>query len=75
MGGAGMKPLQNVGAIVSLVLAAVGLFWLWQPGMFATGQVLCILGLFSALSLSLGLYVFHLRDRIAAMEKRLRDAP
>lgn len=68
-----MKLLHRVGAIVSMVLAAVGLFWLWRPGTFSTGQSLCILGLFAALSLNIGLYVFHLRDRIMALEQRARE--
>jgi hypothetical protein len=68
-----MKLLHKVGAIVSLVFLAVGLFWLTRPGMFATGQILCILGLSSAISLSFGLYIFHLRDRIAALEKASRE--
>ena len=64
-----MKLLSNVGAVASLTLVAVGLFWLWTPGTFVTGQSLCILGLCSGLSLCLGLYVFQLSGRIAILEK------
>ncbi len=56
-----MQLLQRVGALASLVFAAVGLFWLCQPGTFNMNQILSILGLFSALSVSMGLYLFHLR--------------
>jgi hypothetical protein len=65
-----MKLLCNIGAVASLTFLAVGLFWLWTPGTFGMGQSLCILGLFSGLSLSLGLYVFQLCGRIAVLEKR-----
>jgi len=68
-----MKLLSNVGAVVSLVFVAVGLLWLWTPGIFGRGQSLCILGLFSGFSLSVGLYVFHLRERITALEKRVQE--
>ena len=37
------------------------------------GQALCILGLCAGVSLNLGLMVFQLRDRIAALEKRAQE--
>ena len=68
-----MKPLYTVGAIVSLVFVAVGLFWLWNLGLVGTGLSICILGLVCGPSLGFGLYLFHLRDRIASLEKRLQE--
>jgi hypothetical protein len=68
-----MKLLQKAGAIASLVFVAVGFYWLWQPGTFSQNQIKSILGLLCAVAVSLGLYVFHLRDRIAALEKRRED--
>jgi hypothetical protein len=69
-----MKLLQNVGAIVSIGLVAAGMFWLWKLDMFGTDLSICILALIAAPSLSLGLYVFQLRARIAALEKHVREA-
>jgi hypothetical protein len=68
-----MKSLQNVGSIVSVVFVAVGLFWLWKLGPVGTGLSLCTLGLISGIALAFGLYLFHLRDRIVALEKRLPE--
>ncbi|MGA7081382.1 MAG: hypothetical protein WBQ43_05095 [Terriglobales bacterium] len=69
-----MKLLCNVGAVASFMFIAVGLFWLWKPGIFGAGQIICILGLSTGMFLCLGLYVFQLRDRIALLEKDVRES-
>jgi hypothetical protein len=69
-----MKLLHFTGAIASLVLVAVGVFWLCKLGLLGTGLSICILGLISGPALALGVFVFHLRDRIAALEKGARKA-
>jgi hypothetical protein len=66
-----MKLLYTVGAAASLVFVAVGLFWLVKSNLLGTGLSICILGLISGPCLGVGLYLFHLRDRIDALEKRL----
>ena len=68
-----MKSLYTVGAILSMVFVALGLCWLYQPGVFSIGESVCILGIFSGLALNVGLQIFHLRDRIAALEKRVQE--
>jgi hypothetical protein len=70
-----MKLLSNAGAVTSMVFVAVALFWLWQPGVFSSGQSIAILGFASGIALSFGLYVFQLQGRIAALEKRMRELP
>ena len=65
-----MKRLYDIGCVVSMALVATGLFFLYRSGLFGTSESIGILGLFSGLSLNLGLQVSHLRGRIAALEKR-----
>jgi len=67
-----MKLLYPVGGLISLVFLAVGFFWLWKLGLTGTDLSLCILGLISGPVLAFGLYLLYLRDRIDAMEKRLK---
>ena len=67
-----MKSLYAVGGLVSLLFVAVGFFWLWKLGLVGTGLSICIMGLVSGPSLGFGLYLFHLRDRIAALEKGVK---
>ena len=61
------------GAIVSLLFVGLGFFSFFQLGLLGTGLSVCILGLISGPSLALGLYVFQLRERIAALEKRCQE--
>jgi hypothetical protein len=68
-----MKLLHLTGAIVSLAFAATGFFWLWKLNLFGRGLGICVMAFPAALALGLGLYVFHLRDRIAALEKTPRQ--
>ena len=65
-----MNLLQCVGGVVALVLTTVGLFWLWKLDLLGSGLYICIMGLISGPVLGFGLYIFHLRDRITALEKR-----
>jgi hypothetical protein len=69
-----MKLLYNVSAGVALVFAAVGLVKVWQLGL-GSDLSIAILAFPAAIVLSVGLYVFQLRGRIAAIEKRLRELP
>ena len=68
-----MKLLCNVGSVVSMVLIAVGFSWMWRLGLFGSGLSICILGLICGPSLAFGLYALHLRDRIAALERRAQE--
>jgi hypothetical protein len=65
--------LRPAGAIASVFFVALGLFEIWNLNLLGTGLSICILALVAAPSLSLGLYVFSLRDRIAALENQLRQ--
>jgi hypothetical protein len=68
-----MKSLNAIGAVASLIFVAVGFFWLWNLGLMGTGLSFCILGLISGPTVAFGLYLFCLRDRIIALEKRLPE--
>ena len=65
-----MNRLYNVGAIVSFLLVAIGLFLLWKLGPPGNDLSLCILALVSGTSMGLLFNVLSLRDRIAAIEKQ-----
>jgi hypothetical protein len=67
-----MKLISNVGGVVSVILIAVGFFLLLKLGLFGKDLGICIVALVAAPTLSLGLYVFVLRQRIAALENRVR---
>jgi len=67
-----MKLVSNVGGVVSLIFVAVGFFLLLKLGLFGKDLGICIVALVAAPTLSLGLYVFVLRQRIAALEDRVR---
>jgi hypothetical protein len=64
-----MKLLYNVSAVVSLVFLAVGFVKAWHFGPGSDISV-ALFAFPAAMALSLGLYVFHLSGRIAALEKR-----
>ena len=68
-----MKLISNVGGFISLIFVAVGLFLLLKLGLFGTDLGTSILALVAAPCLSFGLYVFVLRQRIAALEERVRE--
>ena len=68
-----MKLLENVGAVVAVVLLTAGLLWLWKTVPMGGGLSIAILGLVSGPVLALGLYVLHLRVRIAALERRAQE--
>ena len=67
-----MKLLHILGALVSLAFVAMGFFRLWTLGLSGGGPMVCAVGCFVGLSISVSLYVFHLRDRIAALERAVR---
>lgn len=65
--------LHKVGAIVSLAFVAVGFFQLWRLGLHGGGVSSLCAASGSAFALCLTLYVFHLRDRITALENQLQS--
>jgi hypothetical protein len=67
-----MKLVNNLGAIVSLVLVGTAISWLCKLDWRSTPQDRCILLFLIALALNFTLYVFHLRARIIALEKQLQ---
>jgi ABC-type Mn2+/Zn2+ transport system permease subunit len=67
-----MKLFHAACAVTSFVLALVGVFYLSKVTWFRPDVAICILTLTLALGLNLSLYVFHLRGRIAALEKQLQ---
>jgi hypothetical protein len=67
-----MKLLHRFCAIVSLILLSAGLFQLHRFGLNGTGISSFIAGSACAFTLSLTVYIFHLRDRIIALEKQLQ---
>jgi len=69
-----MKLLCNIGAVVSMLLVTCGGIFAWKVIMFHAKLPLCLWCFASAFALSISLYAFSLRDRIAALEKRLNDA-
>jgi hypothetical protein len=69
-----MTLFYNVVGIVSLVFVAVGFLSLWKLGWYGTGQDICLLAFPAAIALGFGVYILHLRDRIAALEKRARES-
>jgi hypothetical protein len=68
-----MKLIFSIGAIFSLAFVALALFKLWSVALFRSDVAICVWAFASALGLSLGLYAFTLRTRIAALEKRLEQ--
>ncbi len=60
-------------AIVSLLLSAAGLYFLWPVAHFDSDLGYCIVFMVSAPGVSLATYVFSLRDRIVALEKRSHE--
>ena len=64
-----MKLVSNVGGVVSLICVAVGFFLLLKLGLFGKDLGICIVALVAAPSLSLGLYVFVLRQRSLLLRK------
>ena len=68
-----MKLISNVGGVVSLILVAVGFLLLLKLGLLGKDLATSILALIAAPCLSLGLYVFGLRQRIASLEKSVRE--
>ena len=67
-----MKLLDNVSAVAALAFVATGFFRLWKLGSADSDLSICILAFLAAITLSFGRYLFHLRGRIEALEKRLR---
>ena len=70
-----MKLLTPVSGIVSVVFFVEDISWLLTTGIFSSGQISCISGITSGIPLSLGLYAFHLRDRVQELEKRMQELP
>ena len=68
-----MKLISNVGGVISLMLVAVGFLLLLKLGLMGKDLGTSILALIAAPCLSLGLYVFGLRQRIATLENRVRE--
>jgi hypothetical protein len=70
-----MKLLYKSGAVIAVVLAAAGLIELWKLGGFLhtdpRGRYLVYL--MSGVILTLTVNIFHLYDRIAALEKRIEN--
>jgi hypothetical protein len=64
-----MKLLQRIGSIVSLAFVGVGFFQLYRLGIYGGGVSSLCAASGCAFALCLTLYVFHLRDRIIALEK------
>jgi hypothetical protein len=62
-----MKVLYNIGVIIALVFAALGVFQRVFPPAEPSRYLLSLL---TGLGLGLGFGFFHLHDRIAALEKR-----
>ena len=69
-----MKLLENTGAVVSLMLVAAGGFQLWKSGFTASGLLGFAGGSVAAFALSITLYVFQLRNRIAMLENASRGS-
>ena len=67
-----MKLISNVGGVVSLICVGVGFLLLLKLGLFGKDLGTCIVALVAAPCLSQGLYVFALRQRIAALEERVQ---
>jgi hypothetical protein len=67
-----MKLLHRFCAIVSLILLSGGLFQHHRFGLNATGMSSFIAGSACGFTLSLTVYIFHLRDRITAFEKQIQ---
>jgi hypothetical protein len=59
-------------AAVSLLLAIAGLYFLWPVAHFDSDLAYCIVFLTGAPGVSLAVYAFSLRDRIAALEKQIQ---
>lgn len=70
-----MKRLYTTGAIASLALVATGFFQLGRLGLSAGGATCFFAAAVAAFCVSLAVYVFHLRDRIAALEAQSRAGP
>jgi hypothetical protein len=70
-----MKLLSNACGFISVLLMAVGLIELCRPGLFGTSLSIFVLALISSVALCLGVYVFELRGRIAALEKHIGKRP
>lgn len=68
-----MKLLNGLGAVVSIVLVAVGFLGIGKFGLDGAGLTVLIAASGAALALSLTLYVFHLRGRIVALENGARE--
>jgi hypothetical protein len=68
-----MKLLSDIGGLTSLVLAALALVNLWSVVRFRLDVAICIWAFVSSIGLGFGLYALNLRNRIAALEKRLPE--
>jgi hypothetical protein len=66
--------LINVGAVVVLAFSAVGVFQLRRFGVNERGALTCMAAMIGAFSLSIALYVFHLRRRIEALERAVSQS-
>jgi hypothetical protein len=69
-----MQLLQKAGAAVSLGLIAAGAFPLWKFGLSSSSVAAFMGGAVSGFALSLTLYVFELRRRIAALERAVSSS-
>ena len=65
-----MKALNTLGAAVSLTFMALGFWELWKFGLNMPGALLCFVPCVCGLALSLTLFVFNLRARIARVEQQ-----
>jgi len=70
-----MKLLCTVGALVSILWIAAGLFQLWRLGVHGGGVFSLFAAFVCAFSVSVTLYLFHLRARITSLEKQLKTLP
>ena len=68
-----MKLLYKIGLLLAGAFAVLGLVKASEFTRFGTGLTVCTMALICATALSLGVFTFHLRDRIVALEKRARE--
>jgi hypothetical protein len=67
-----MKLLIGAGCIASLLLTVVGVSSLSKVALLRRDVAMCIWALASAVGLTLGGYFFHLRGRIAVLQRAPR---
>jgi hypothetical protein len=68
-----MKLLSVIGAVGMLAFVALALFKLRSVFLFRADVAICVWAFASSLGLAFGLYAVSLRNRIAALERRLSE--